>query len=341
MFFWELKVFSKMKKKISIIVPVYNVEKYVCRCIDSILNQSYQDYELIIINDGSVDKSGEICEYYRQLDKRINVRHQENKGLSAARNAGLDIAQGDYITFIDSDDYVYPEYLEKLLKAVEKNKADIGICGNIRFSNNIDPKVIKNYEDEKIITRTEACMRIYEGEKDSVNYVVAWGKLYKRDLFVNHRFPVGKLHEDQFLTYKLMYNSFRIVEIGECLYGYYINENGIMNAPFNIKRYDSIEAYEEAEQFFKNNKEFDIGKKIYDEKMILLAQNFIRSKKAGISNHVPEYYRMNFWKAKKIIREIGGIDRYEYFMYQYYSPRLITFEARLRKIKRIITRTDN
>lgn len=330
----------RKSKMISIIVPVYNVEKYLSRCIESILKQTYQSYELIIINDGSPDNCNKIIEEYAHQDSRITTIYQHNQGLSAARNAGIDVAKGEYITFIDSDDYVYPQYLEMLLDAMERNNADISICGNVRFSDNINSMVINNFCEEEVIAGLQACKYIYEPGRKCANYVVAWGKLYKRELFLNERYPIGKLHEDQFLTYKLMYSSEKVVEIGSCLYGYYVNESGIMNSPFRIKRYDGVEAFEEAEKFFEQKQEYEIVSKIRTEKRVLIAQNSIRARNAGIYHLVPEKYKMSLLKAKKELKKISGIERYEYFMYQFY-PILITFEARLRKIKRIITRTDH
>lgn len=335
----ELIKKSEKMSKISVIVPVYNTEKYLSRCIESILVQTYTDFELILINDGSPDNCAQIIEEYAQKDSRIITIHQHNQGLSAARNAGIDIAKGKYITFIDSDDYVYSEYLEQLVSVAERNNADISICGTVRFSDIINPMIKNNFDGEKIITGIQACKFIYDARRKKANYVIACGKLYKKELFSKLRYPVGKLHEDQFLTYKIMYKARKVVEIGSCLYGYYVNDTGIMNSPFKVKRYDGVEALEEAEKFFEQEHECDITSMIREEKRFLIAQNSIRARKAGIYHLVPDKYKMSFVKAKKELKEVGGIERYEYFMYPFY-PKLITFEACLRKIKRIVTRKD-
>lgn len=330
----------KNNPNVSVIVPIYNVEKYLSRCIDSILVQTYQNYELILINDGSPDNCAQIIDKYAKENSKIVAIQQNNQGLSAARNAGIDIAKGMYITFIDSDDYVYPEYLARLVSAIERNDADISICGNVRFSDTINPVIKNNFDGEEIIIRIQACKFIYDTKRKKANYVIACGKLYKKELFSKLRYPVGKLHEDQFLTYKLMYSAEKVVEIGECLYGYYVNEFGIMNSPFNMKRYDDIEALEGAEQFFRGHNEQELIEKVRKKRTILLAEYSIKARNAGIYDSVPEKYKLGFWEAKRTLKKIGGVERYEYIMYQFY-PRLITFEARLRKIKRIITRTDH
>ena len=121
---------------VSIIIPVYKVEKYLPNCIESILRQTFKDFELILVDDGSPDNCGEICEEYAQKDSRIKVVHQPNGGLSAARNSGIDIAKGDYLTFIDSDDFVFPHYLEILVKLCQENDADMSVCSSVRCSSN-------------------------------------------------------------------------------------------------------------------------------------------------------------------------------------------------------------
>lgn len=326
--------------QISVIVPVYKVEKYLSRCVDSILAQTFTDYEIILIDDGSPDHCGEMVDEYARKDERIIALHQENQGLSAARNSGIDIAKGDYYTFVDSDDYIYPEYLSKLLNAVIRNDADISICGNIRFSEEPNQKIICNFEEERVVSGRDACKLMYDVPRKSANYVVAWGKLYRKKMFLNHRYPVGKMHEDQFVTYKLMYNAEKVVELGECLYGYYVNRNGIMNSLFKLKMYDGVVAFEETEKFFAEKKEHELVAKVKKEKDFLLALHSIAARKARMYSLVPSEYKINFFKARRMLKENGGIDRYEYFMYSYY-PRLIIFEARLRKLKKIITRKDN
>lgn len=330
-----------MNSLISVVIPVYNVEKYICRCLDSVLKQTYHNVEIILINDGSTDNSGNICKDYQKKDARITLIHQDNQGLSVARNAGIDIAKGEYITFIDSDDCIAEDYLEQLVGALEDNNADISICGNVRFQDDFQNKIpCKNFDGVIISSGRDACKEIYTSKNKRAEYVVAWGKLYKRELFLEERYPVGRLHEDQFLTYRLFWTSSKVAEIGDCLYGYYQNANGIMGSPFSIRRYDEVIAHEEAIDFFEENEEYEIPELIRVRKNNLLAEYSIKARCAGIYKKVPKKYKMNILKAASVLKKSRGIDSYEYFMFQYY-PGLVKVEARLRKIKRIITRTDN
>lgn len=175
---------------ISVIIPIYNVEKYLKKCIDSIINQTYKNLEIILVDDGSPDNCGKICDEYAKKDQRIRVIHKKNGGLSDARNAGIDIAKGKYIAFVDSDDYVEKEYIEIMYKELKKNNVKIVQCGINKISDN--EEIIDNYgylKDELINSQ-----RIMEEKytKYPISNVVAWNKLYDIDLFKNIRYPVRK-----------------------------------------------------------------------------------------------------------------------------------------------------
>ena len=199
-------------KKISVIVPIYKVEKYIHRCIDSIINQTYKNLEIILVDDGSPDSCPRICDEYAKKDKRIKVIHKENGGLSDARNKGVDIATGDYIAFVDSDDYIHPNMYEVLIYELEKNNSDIALCKY---------KIV--YEKSKIKTEIDGKFEVYSLNnlqaldsmygKDGVDFIVAWNKLYKKDLFNKIRYPVGKIHEDEYTTYKLLFASKNVIYI--------------------------------------------------------------------------------------------------------------------------------
>ena len=182
---------------ISVIVPIYKVEKYLHRCIDSVLAQTFTDFELILVDDGSPDNCGKICDEYAEKDNRIHVIHKENGGLSDARNAGIDWAfansDSEWITFIDSDDWIHPKYLETLYNAVKETGCEISICGYEETTGD-SPKV-DDINLQAVIVSTEDFFC-----EHNVNAVVAWGKLYKKELFREIRYPVGKLHEDEFNT---------------------------------------------------------------------------------------------------------------------------------------------
>lgn len=245
-----------MKPGISIIVPIYNVEKYLQRCIDSILKQTFKDFELILVDDGSPDKCGEICDEYKKKDSRVRVIHKENGGLSDARNAGLDIAKGDYIGFVDSDDFINKNMYQVLYEAIINTRAEVSQCKFKYFSNESEIKEI-NYGDEeyKLYRNTEAIESVIENEILNVN---VWNKLYSRHLFKDIRFPKGKIHEDEFVTYKLFFYSNRICYVNKELYYYFNNSQGIMRSNSILKKLDWIEAIEERNEFLLNTAEIDL-----------------------------------------------------------------------------------
>ena len=249
-----------MSMELSIIVPVYKVEKQLERCIRSILNQSFTNFELILVDDGSPDRCGEICDEYEKKDKRIKVIHKKNGGLSDARNAGLNIAKGKYIGFVDSDDIIHSEMYERMYNCITKYNVDIVQCKFRKFKNIEDINKFSNIKDANIeyYTSKEAIIDMIDNNKINVN---TWNKLYKRELFENERFPKGKIHEDEFLTYKLIYNSNKVAYINKELYYYYQNDNGIMNGSNLIKRLDRIEALEERSNFFLKNGDKDLYNK--------------------------------------------------------------------------------
>ncbi|MEK6266349.1 MAG: glycosyltransferase [Clostridium sp.] len=236
--------------EISIIVPVYNVEKYLNKCISSILEQSFTDFELILVDDGSKDNSGRMCDGYKDEDSRIRVIHKENAGLSAARNIGIETSEGKYLTFIDSDDFIHPNMLEILYNNILENKADISVCDHYLVYEG--KEVAKELGDNNITlyTNIEGVKKIVEKSKASM--IVAWGKLYRRSLFCDIRYPSLKYHEDEFVTYKLMYKSTKIVVTDAKLYYYLQRSNGITGTTYSIKRLEKLEALEQAIMFFKN-----------------------------------------------------------------------------------------
>ena len=249
-----------MSINISIIVPIYNVEEQLEICINSILNQTFSNFELILVNDGSPDNCGKICDEYQKKDNRIKVIHKENGGLSAARNSGIEIATGKYIAFVDSDDIIHPRMYEILFECINKSNSDIVQCKFKKFKSLDEVKDdLDNYNGyfKKYDNKT-AIMDMIDNNDINVN---SWNKLYKSELFETLRFPKGKIHEDEFLTYKLLYNSRKITYVDEELYYYYQNDNGIMNGSSILKRLDRIEALEERSRFFLENEE----RNLYDK----------------------------------------------------------------------------
>lgn len=235
--------------EISIIVPVYNVEKYLENCIDSILNQTFKDYELILVDDGSTDKSGDICDKYEKKDIRIKVIHKSNEGLSSARNIGLDMACGKYIGFIDSDDSIHPRMYEILYDLIQTYKADISCCDYKKT----DTLINDNYEDvdsyEVIeMDNIESVNSLYNMDT-AIVLVVAWNKLYSKELFKDIRYEIGKIHEDEFIAHKLLYNSRKTIYTNSKLYYYLQREGSITSKESNNKKLDKITALSQRMKF--------------------------------------------------------------------------------------------
>ena len=232
--------------KINVIVPVYKVMPFIHRCVDSILAQSFNDFELILVDDGSPDKCGAICDEYAAKDNRIHVIHQKNGGLSAARNAGIDWTfancESEWLAFIDSDDWVHPFFLDYLYRAVQVSDLKVSAClfahSDAEASNNVDFIYTKMVWDKYYL-------------RDWSNGVVAWNKLYKKELFQELRYPLGKIHEDEFLTYRLLERAGSVAVVDRELYYYYQNAYGITKRSFTIARLDGIAALVEQVHYAK------------------------------------------------------------------------------------------
>ena len=236
-----------MEELVTIVVPVYKVEKYIDRCIKSILNQTYKNIEIILVDDGSPDNCGKICENYAQKDKRIKVVHKENGGLSDARNAGISISNGKYISFIDSDDYIDPEYIELLYKTIKKDKSDMAISSHKVIYEN-GTVLEKATKEESILKPKEVLKRILYDDGIDLS---AWAKLYKIELFKEIRYPKGRLFEDAATTYKLVDKCEKISIISRSTYNYIIRGNSITNVNFSEKKMDLIISTEEMCNYVK------------------------------------------------------------------------------------------
>ena len=279
--------------EVSVIVPVHKVEEYLCDCVDSILAQSFNDFELILVDDGSPDNCSIICDEYAEKDNRIVVIHQKNGGLSAARNAGIDISKGKYITFIDSDDLVSNTYLDTLYRGIIDNECDISVCQYVLFKNRNE--IIDNdfhKENIEIKHSKEAVIDLYNG----LISVSACMKLYKSELFSEIRFPKGKLHEDQAVVPLLMYNSSYIFITDSKLYFYRSRNDSIMHG-FSINRYDDLIAIDSCISFFQNKNEYDIVDAAKKSKKTIMSCYSFEAKKQRIYDLVPREYRINEFKA--------------------------------------------
>lgn len=242
----------KMNILVSIIIPIFNVEQYLKRTVDSILNQTYKNIEIILVDDGSIDNSGIICDEYAKEDNRIKVFHKTNGGVSSARNLGITKATGDFICLVDSDDFIRDTYVEDLLKTVLKYKADIVIClFEYGKSDKFNLFLNKDIESVTLLNNIEALEYLYN-KKLSGTMIVPWNKLYSKKLFENIKFPDDKIHEDEFIVPVLLYYANRIAIINKYDYYYFQSSGSIMRSEFNIKRLDAVEALEKRIKFFED-----------------------------------------------------------------------------------------
>ena len=234
---------------ISIIVPIYNVGEYLPRCIDSILNQTFKRFELILVNDGSKDNSGVVCDDYARKDTRIKVIHKSNGGVSSARNEGLYVAKGEYIGFVDPDDYIDKNMYEKLYRLCIDNNSDIAIC---RFNREINGKIQNKESTEEIIelNNMEAMNELFKGNLYRFSLC---NKLFSKKCFNDVLFPEERIHEDLSTTYKLFDNSKKTVYINYCGYIYVRRENSILTSTYNEKRLQAFIAWDEIIEFIDKN----------------------------------------------------------------------------------------
>lgn len=250
---------------ISVIIPVYNVEKYLEKCLNSIVNQTLDNIEIILVEDCSTDKSLEICKRYSYKYDNIKlIQHEVNKGLSAARNTGLEYASGKYIGFIDSDDWVDKYMFEKLYKHIQDNDADIAICGIMSILKNGEKIKSKMPQNEVLYTQEEILNNFF----DSNISAHAWDKLYKKELFVNNniRYPEGKYYEDVYPTYKLLSKSKKVVIIKEYFYNYNRRDESITTSEFSEKNLDALEQLDNIKKDMISNNIYDSYKYGYESR---------------------------------------------------------------------------
>lgn len=244
---------------VSVIVPVYKVESYLDRCVQSILCQSFSDFELILVDDGSPDNCGKICDEYARKDSRIKVIHKKNGGLSEARNYGIDSATGEWLFFLDSDDWIHPQTIEKLYEAAVENNVSVSMCGYSE-TNGESPAVDVSEKAEMWLPK-----ELYL--KHRITSTIACAKLYKKECFKNIRYPIGKLHEDEFVTYRVLFEQEKIAFIDQPYYAYFINCEGIMNGKWKPQRLVIFEAFEQQISFFKEKNDDELI--LFNEKRYL------------------------------------------------------------------------
>ena len=256
---------------ISIIVPSYKVEQYIDKCIESICKQSYSNLEIILVDDGSPDNCPGKCDAWATLDSRIKVVHKKNGGLSDARNYGIEIAQGEYIAFVDSDDYIHPEMIERLYHKIENSCAELAVC-NFEVVDDSGIAVNELSPIKSALLDREEYISLLHKDRWWY-YTTAWNKLYRKQLFEDLRFPVGKVHEDVAIIHYVVEKCSLIVVIEDKLYYYVKRDNSIMSSNHNaIKRMDEVEALIDRYNFYNMKGYNDVQDKLY----ALILDNYSR-----------------------------------------------------------------
>ena len=257
--------------KVSVIVPVYNAELFLRRCIDSILNQSFTDFDLILINDGSKDQSPAICDEYEARDERVHVIHQKNRGPSNARNCGIDWAfsqsSSAYLAFVDSDDYVHPQFLEYMYQAVENNSAEISMC---RHKYIAEKEKLENVKLHNMCRANEISAEdLMVSQSNSFNYV--WGKFYAKSCFHTLRYPEDiSFGEDNLITFRTMFECNKIVYVDNILYYYFYTSNGITKSPWTTKSLDVFKGIQVQLEYYAEHG----YRKAYAKEMELYIQQY-------------------------------------------------------------------
>lgn len=235
---------------ISVIIPAYNVEKYLAACLESIVCQTYNNLEIVVIDDGSTDNTAVICDEYAKKDSRIRIIHQENKGIASTRNVGIHEAKGEYLFWIDSDDFVDKNIIMKLYKLIRKYSADISICDYIQGSNRDYQFVSSGRIEESILEAKTGFEKIYESNHSSFIMAASWGKLIRKSAYDGLKYPDGLIFEDIYMSHHLIANCEKIVYTNEIMYYYYQWPESILGKKLHINKLDYLGAFEERIHFF-------------------------------------------------------------------------------------------
>lgn len=302
--------------KISVIVPVYKVESYLHRCIDSIIGQSFTDFELILVDDGSPDECGRICDSYAQIDGKVRVIHQKNKGISAARNAGIEWvfknSDSQWITFIDSDDWVHTNYLEYLLRAAESNGTSVSMC-EYHVTDRTENEEETEYSSS-ILTPREAYS--YKTERYKA---YAWGRMYRTECFREVRFPEGRSWEDLATTYRVLFSCQKIAVVNCSLYYYFLREDSITSKAWHMGKLDELWAIEEQFEYFETADE-DILRRLAEGYINCILRNLKGLEDACLSKKERRrVLRLLRDKMRRVLLKYGYIANMTYREKLYYS----------------------
>ena len=239
-----------MSPLISVVVPIYKVEKYLDKCVESLVNQTYKNLEIILVDDGAPDNCPEMCDKWAEMDHRIKVIHKPNGGLSDARNAGMKEVKGEYVAFIDSDDYVAVEFIEKLYNVMKKEQSDIVECEVLKFTENeipspeYDDNAVESFDTVKGLSLLIADDRFHQH---------VWNKLYRSEIALSVEFAKGKLNEDEIWTYQIFSKAFKVTKVNLPMYFYLQRGGSIMGTSYNIRRLDALEAKVQRQEYIEEN----------------------------------------------------------------------------------------
>ncbi len=321
--------------QVTVIVPVYKVEPYLRRCVDSILAQTFSDFELVLVDDGSPDSCGAICDEYAQRDTRVIVLHRENGGLSAARNTGLDWAFANsgsqWLTFIDSDDWVHPRYLERLHQAAVSTNTALSVVTYKRTDKDSEPHAQLSEELKAEVWSGKQCI-----QRNETIGTAVWRRLYRKELFRGLRFPVGRSHEDEFVTYRLLYMAGQVAWLEEPLYYYYTRPGSIMNSAMTVKKLvDLVDALEERIRFFEDRQEGALAAEAKMTKQLAQAKGVIRLIAAGQKHSIPREYALGEWAAYRMIYRNASNENFCWHL-SLLHPRWEKPHMYLRKLKKML-----
>ena len=310
---------------VTIIVPVYNVESYLDNCLESLTGQTHANLEIILIDDGSSDKSPAICDRWARSDKRITVLHQCNQGLSAARNTGINHAHGAYYAFVDSDDYVEPNYIQKMLDRIVADGTDMVICSFVREDQDKKPLQTqdKTSVDRPTILSQQECLNRF---RMGYEYILAWNKLYRASIWDTYRYPLGKIHEDEFAFHHIISRCTTISVIPDRLYHYVLHSGSITHSEYSIQNLDIVEALTQRLKFFVERNYTEAARTTFDALITYDAQATRLNKSEDVRNRQRElYHDLHTLPFGKTLRILSTKQRIKYCL-------LLTFPQLLQYI---------
>ena len=316
---------------VSVIVPIYNVELYLSKCINSIINQTYSNLEIILVDDGSTDNCGIICDKYAKEDNRIVVIHKSNGGLSSARNAGLDASNGELIGFVDADDYLELNMYEKLIENMNQYNSDIAIC-DYYFVRNNKININSKFENNMFVSVGKEKFNNVQNEYSRITEP-SWNKLYKSILFENIRYPKGKIFEDSYILCDILDKAKNVSYLLEPLYYYVYRKNSIIHS-FSVRHFNSVDSINKRIKFFNDKRYYDLAKEEKNRKMNCLIINLSKMKRYGIKDKkIEKKYYQELVNTNKEVKW-KGTTKYNKFYKVFRKPSIsiLAFMLRVRDL---------